>query len=64
MKKKDLKRIELHYSDGTILAIPEDKQLRVGTLFMKAVGKEGLQWEVIRGTQPTLRERVRSFFQI
>ena len=64
MRKKELKRIELHYTDGTILAVPEDKQRTVGTLFMKAVGKEGLDWRIIKGTQPTLLERVEKFFQV
>ena len=64
MRKKELKRIELHYTDGTILAVPEEKQMRVGTLFMKAVGKEEISWEIIKGTQPTLLERVGKFFQV
>ena len=50
MKKNkpiNLTKIELTYDDGTVIRVPEDKALRVGTAFMKLMGTEGVEWEVV-----------------
>lgn len=50
MKKKlpiNLKEILLTYEDGTILRVPEKQTLKVGTTFMKIIGSEGIEWEVL-----------------
>ena len=50
MKKKlpiNLKEILLKYEDGTTLRVPEKSTLKVGTTFMKIIGSEGIEWEVL-----------------
>lgn len=63
-KVKTLKEIQLHYSDGSIIAVPEDKALRIGTTFMKIVGKENIEWHIIRDNQPTIWEKIRGWLEV
>ena len=37
-KPIDLKSIYLEYEDGTILMVPDDKTMKVGTAFMNFMG--------------------------
>lgn len=63
-KVKKLKAVYLEYADGSIIAVPENKTLTVGTTFMKAVGKEELEWSVVRDGQLNLREKIAGWFKI
>ena len=63
-KVKKLKEIQLHYSDGSIIAVPENKTLSVGAAFIKTLGKGAIDWRIIRGTQPTLSQKIRGWFAV
>lgn len=63
-KVKHLKAVYLEYTDGSVIAVPENKALEVGTIFMKAVGKQELEWSVVRDGQPTLKEKIERWFKI
>ena len=63
-KVKKLQAIYLEYSDGSMIAVPENKVLKVGTVFMKAVGKEQLDWEVVRLGKQSVLEKLKKFFTI
>ena len=63
-KIKKLKTIFLEYEDGSIIAVPEEKTLRIGTAFMKVVGKERFHWEVVTPEKTSLIDRVKNFFNI
>lgn len=61
---KKLTKIQLFYDDGSILEVPETKQLEVGTIFMKAIAKHRLEWKILQKQHPTLFERIKEFFAI
>lgn len=63
-KVKKLKSVYLEYEDGSVISIPENQTLKVGTAFMKTVGKERLDWKVVRLSQPSIAEKIRRFFTI
>lgn len=46
-KPINLKSIVLEYEDGTLIKVPETKMLKVGTTFMKLIGTDGIEWEVL-----------------
>ena len=61
---KKLKRIELHYHDGTVLILPETKTMEVGTRFMKSLGKDDIEWEISKTSELSLMDKIRDFFKI
>ena len=63
-KVKTLKAIYLEYDDGSMIAVPEKKTLTVGAKFMKAVGAEQLEWQVVRTGEDSPLEKVKKFFQL
>lgn len=63
-KIKQLKAVYLEYSDGSVIAVPENQTLTVGTAFVQAVGAKQIEWHVVKTGKPTLREKVQKFFQI
>ena len=63
-KVKQLRAVFLEYSDGSVIAVPEDKALRVGTAFMRVIGQQELDWQVVKLGQPSSLEKLKKFFAI
>lgn len=64
VKVKNLRKIILLYDDGSAIALPEDKTLKVGTAFMKVIGTEQINWEILTPEKSSLKEKVKKFFAI
>lgn len=60
----NLRKVELHYDDGSIIAVPENKALKVGTAFMSVVSKEQIEWEVVREEKESFFTKMKKFFNI
>ena len=63
-KPRALKAVHLVYDDGTVLAVPENSALRIGTSFMKLIENEKFEWRVIRVEKESWFEKFFSFFTI
>jgi hypothetical protein len=63
-KVKKLKAVYLEYEDGSVIAVPEEKSLKVGSAFMRVVGKEHFEWRVISLGKTSLVEKIKHFFDI
>lgn len=64
VKTTNLKAIFLEYDDGTVIAVPEDKTLKVGTAFMKVVGEEEIAWSIVKTEKESVQDKVKKFFTI
>lgn len=64
VKTTNLKAIFLEYEDGTIIAVPEDKTLKVGTAFMKVIGKEQIAWNIVKTEKQNVAAKLKKFFTI
>lgn len=64
VKTTNLKAIYLEYDDGTMIAVPEDKTLKVGTAFMKVVGEEQIAWNVVKTEKESVSSKLKKFFTI
>lgn len=63
-KIKKLKHILLVYEDGATIRVPENKTLKIGTAFMKAIKDEHIEWEVGKLIDFSWIEKVKKFFMI
>lgn len=61
---KKLKEIQLHYEDGSIISVPEDKTYYVGSMFMKILEKGLIDWKIVKKSDKTLITKIKDFFNI